>query len=184
MKCITKLTLQCLLIILATQSFAQKKEVKAPNEDFLVIQGRVTDNGPRVKGVTVRLFKGNSKIDSVYTGKNGEFQFSLGKDYFYTIELSKFGFENTCVLINSSRWDVDPQNEDKRYQVDFEVELIPEIENKKNLSLSEQYLDVIDFPKVIIGYMSGEDEGFYSDKKYMKYVKESLKKIKDTAKTK
>ena len=63
MKCITKLTLQCLLIILATQSFAQKKVVKAPNEDFLVIQGKVTDNGPRVQGVTVRLFKGNSKID-------------------------------------------------------------------------------------------------------------------------
>jgi hypothetical protein len=36
----------------------------------------------------------------------------------------------------------------------------------------------------MIGYKSGEDEGFFSDKKYVKTVKESLKKIKTTAKAK
>ncbi len=184
MKCIPKVALCSMLLFSASQSFAQKTEVSAPKEDFLVIQGIVVDNESRLEGVTIRLFKGNSKIDSVYTGKNGAFQFTLGKDYYYAIEYSRVGYENTCVLINTNRWDVDPPNEDNGYQVDFEVELLSEIANKQNLSLSEKDLDVLDFPKVMIGYKAGEDEGFYSDKKYMKSVKESLKKIKDTAKAK
>ncbi|HRG57596.1 MAG TPA: hypothetical protein PK323_01490 [Bacteroidia bacterium] len=171
-------------IIASTQLFAQKSEPAAPKEDFLVIQGIVVDDEARLEGVTIRLFKGNSKIDSIYTGKNGAFQFTLGKDYYYAIEYSRIGYENTCVLINTNRWDVDPQNEDNGYQVDFEVELISEIPNKNNLNLPTDVLDALDFPKVMIGYKAGEDEGFYSDKKYMKTVKESLKKIKDTAKAK
>jgi hypothetical protein len=45
-------------------------------------------------------------------------------------------------------------------------------------------MDVIDFPKVLIGYKAGEDEGFFSDKKYVKSTRESLKKIKESAKAK
>jgi hypothetical protein len=179
-----KITLLPILFILATQLFAQNAAEPAVKEDFLVIQGIVVDNEARLEGVTIRLYKGNSKIDSIYTGKNGAFQFTLGKDYYYAIEYSRIGYENTCVLINTNRWDVDPQNEDNGYQVDFEVELIAEIPNKQNLALSPDVIDALDFPKVMIGYKAGEDEGFYSDKKYMKSVKESLKKIKDTAKAK
>jgi hypothetical protein len=184
MKCIPKVAICAMLSFSASLSFAQKTEISAPKEEFLVIQGIVVDNDARLEGVTIRLFKGNSKIDSVYTGQNGAFQFTLGKDYYYAMEYSRVGYENTCVLINTNRWDVDPPNEDNGYQVDFEVELLAEIPNKQNLSLSEQDLDVLDFPKVMIGYKAGEEEGFYSDKKYMKSVKESLKKIKDTAKAK
>jgi hypothetical protein len=100
------------------------------------------------------------------------------------MEFSRVGYENTCVLINTNRWDVDPPNEDNGYQVDFEVELITELVNKANMPLTAEDLDVLDFPKVMIGYKAGEDEGFYSDKKYMKSVKESLKKIKNTANAK
>ncbi len=184
MNCFSKIALFSSFICSVNHAFAQKTEASAPKEDFLVIQGIVVDNETRLEGVTIRLFKGNSKIDSVYTGKNGAFQFTLGKDYYYAIEYSRVGYENTCVLINTNRWDVDPQNEDNGYQVDFEVELLSEIANKQNLALGAEELDALDFPKVMIGYKAGEDEGFYSDKKYMKTVKESLKKIKDTAKAK
>ena len=184
MNCFSKLALFSSLFFSANPTFAQKTATSAPKEYFLVIQGIVVDNDARMEGVTIRLFKGNSKIDSIYTGKNGAFQFTLGKDYYYAMEYSRVGYENTCVLINTNRWDVDLQNEDKSYQLDFEVELLPEITNKQSLSLAAEDIDVLDFPKVIIGYRSGEDQGFYSDKKYMKSVKESLKKIKDTAKAK
>jgi hypothetical protein len=184
MNCIQKLSLCAALLFSANHSIAQKTEASAPKEDFLVIQGIVVDNDVRLEGVTIRLFKGNSKIDSIYTGKNGAFQFTLGKDYYYAMEFSRVGYENTCVLINTNRWDVDPPNEDNGYQVDFEVELITELVNKANMSLTAEDLDVLDFPKVMIGYKAGEDEGFYSDKKYMKSVKESLKKIKNTANAK
>lgn len=184
MNYIKKGTFLAAFMLTTCNLFAQNKEAAPVKEDFLVIQGIVVDNEARLEGVTIRLYKGNSKIDSIYTGKNGAFQFTLGKDYYYAIEYSRVGYENTCVLINTNRWDVDPQNEDNGYQVDFEVELIAEIPNKQNLNLSSDVLDALDFPKVMIGYKAGEDEGFYSDKKYMKSVKESLKKIKDTAKAK
>lgn len=184
MNWLKKIILASVLLNMANQSVAQNASLPAPKEDFLVIQGIVVDNETRLEGVTVRLFKGNSKIDSVYTGKNGAFQFTLGKDYYYAIEYSRVGFENTCVLINTNRWDVDPQNEDNGYQVDFEVELLAEIPNKNNLKMPAEDLDVLDFPKVMIGYKAGEDEGFFSDRKYVKTVKESLKKIKDAAKAK
>jgi len=184
MKWLKTIAQRSILLLTIHQAFAQKTAAIAAKEDFLVIQGIVVDNESRLEGVTIRLFKGNSKIDSIYTGKNGAFQFTLGKDYYYAIEYSRIGYENTCVLINTNRWDVDPQNEDNGYQVDFEVELITEIVNKNELALAADDFDALDFPKVIIGYKAGDDEGFYSDKKYMKTVKESLKKIKDTAKKK
>ncbi len=168
--------------------YAQKDKESEPqqsaSEDFLLIQGIVVDGESRLEGVTIRLYKGNTKIDSVYTGKNGTFKFTLGGDYYYAMEYSRVGYENTCVLINTNRWDVAPQDEDNGYQVDFEVELIPEISNKNALSLSAVDLDVLDFPKVLIGYKAGEEEGFFSDKKYTKEVKESLKKVKLSAKKK
>jgi hypothetical protein len=179
-----KIIFALILLCASVKSFAQKNNEIVAKEDFLVIQGIVVDNEARLEGVTIRLFKGNTKIDSVYTGKNGAFQFTLGKDYYYAIEYSRVGYENTCVLINTNRWDVDPQNEDNGYQVDFEVELMAELPNKNDLKLPFEDMDVLDFPKVMIGYKSGEDEGFFSDKKYVKTVKESLKKIKTTAKAK
>lgn len=186
MNYLKKFALGSIFLLTMNQTFAQKTEpaATAAKEDFLVIQGIVVDNESRLEGVTIRLYKGNSIIDSVYTGKNGAFQFTLGKDYYYAIEYSRVGYENTCVLINTTRWDVDPQNEENGYQVDFEVELVPEIPNKHTLALSSEDLDVLDFPKVMIGYKAGDDEGFYSDKKYMKGVKESLKKIKESTKGK
>jgi hypothetical protein len=184
MNWLKKITLAAFSLLAVNISFAQNEAPTTVKEDFLVIQGIVVDNDSRLEGVTIRLFKGNSKIDSIYTGKNGAFQFTLGKDYYYAIEYSRIGYENTCVLINTNRWDVDLPNEDNGYQVDFEVELITEIPNKHNLVLAPEDLDALDFPKVMIGYKAGEDEGFYSDKKYMKAIKESLKKIKDTAKAK
>jgi hypothetical protein len=120
----------------------------------------------------------------VYTDSEGSFKFELGKDDYYAIEYTRVGYENTSVLINTNRWDVEPQDENNGYQVDFEVDLIPEIPNKNQLKLSKDDTDVLDFPKVLIGYKSGEDEGFFSDKKYIKYTRESLKKIKDASKGK
>lgn len=184
MNWLNQITLVSIALFTSSISFGQNSTVPPPKEDFLVIQGIVVDDETTLEGVTIRLFKGNSKIDSVYTGKNGAFQFSLGKEYYYAMEFSRVGYENTCVLINTNRWDVDPQNEDNGYQVVFEVELINEIPNKSSLALTAEDYDVLDFPKVMIGYKAGEDEGFVSDKIYMKSVKESLKKIKNTAKAK
>ncbi|MCC6250865.1 MAG: hypothetical protein IT238_00210 [Bacteroidia bacterium] len=184
MKHFSSLIIFVLTLLCVTKTQAQKSKEESASDDFLVIQGIVVDNETRLQGVTIRLFKGNSKIDSVYTGKNGAFQFNLGKDYLYAIEYSRVGYENTCVLINTNRWDVDAQDEDNGYQIDFEVELIPEISNKNTMGLSPEDIDILDFPKVLIGYKSGEDEGFYSDKKYVKSVKESLKKIKTASKKK
>lgn len=182
---VTKLYTGIFLLLSSGLALAQNEVTAPPKEDFLVIQGIVVDEESRLEGVTIRLFKGNTKIDSIYTGKNGAFQFTVGKDYFYAIEYSRVGYENTCVLINTNRPNVDPKHEDNGYQVDFEVDLIPEIENKQNLSLSSEDWDVLDFPKVIICYKDmGEDEGFISDNKYNKSVKESLKKLKASAKIK
>ena len=184
MICIKKLALGTIFLLGINYADAQKTEVAPVLDDFLTVKGIVVDNESILEGVVVRLFKGNSKIDSVYTGKNGSFEFNLGKDYYYAIEYSRVGYENTCVLINTNRLDVEKENEDNVYQVNFEVELIDEIPNKHNLILPAEDLDALDFPKVMIKYKNGEDEGFHPDKAYTKSLKESLKKIKEAAKAK
>lgn len=183
-KILTSTVTLALSLVFINQVNAQKKIPAAQVDDFLTIQGQVIGKETILDGVTIRLFKGNSSVDSVYTGKNGAFQFKLSKDLYYAIEFDKFGYEKTSVLINTNRWDVDPQNEDNAYQVDFEVELMEEIDGKDKLPLTAVDYDVLDFPKVLIGYKAGEEEGFHSDKKYLKVVKEDLKKIKVIAKKK
>jgi hypothetical protein len=184
MICIKKLTLGSIFLSSINFAFAQKTDVAPVVDDFLTVKGIVVDSESVLEGAVVRLFKGNSKIDSVYTNKNGSFEFTLGKDYFYAIEYSRVGYENTCVLINTNRTDVEKENEDNAYQVNFEVELIDEIPNKHNLVVPAEDLDALDFPKVMIKYKNGEEEGFYPDNAYTKTIKESLKKIKVAAKAK
>ena len=172
------------LLLTSIDMFAQKKAGSQQKDNFLMIKGVVVDDGDKLEGVNIRLFKGNNIVDSVYTDSEGSFKFALGKDDYYAIEYTRVGYENTSVLINTNRWDVEPQDENNGYQVDFEVDLIPEIPNKNQLKLSKDDTDVLDFPKLLIGYKSGEDEGFFSDKKYVKSTRDSLKKIKDAAKGK
>lgn len=171
-----------ILLTLYTRVSAQNKETVPEVYDFLKVEGIVVDDETRLEDVTIRLFKGNSKVDSVYTGKNGHFEFVLGKDLFYSMEFEKYGYEKTVVLINTNRYQVDEENQDNSYVVGFEVELIEEIKTKNNLGLSPEDKDFFDFPRVIIGYKGGEEEGFFNDSKYLKNIKSELKKIKETAK--
>ncbi len=179
MKWFSKLSKTCIFLLTINQGIAQETVPANDTDGFLEIQGIVVVKDFRLEGVTVRLFKGNSKVDSVYTGKNGGFQFDLGKDCYYAMEFSRVGFENTCVVINTYR-NVPKPKKERGYLVEFEVELIPEVTNKSELSSED--IDALDFPKVMIVYTAGKDEGFYSDKKYLKSVKESLKKIKPNPK--
>jgi len=107
-------TINCLataiLLLTSMHSIAQKNAGAKQEDNFLLIKGIVVDDGDKLEGVNIRLFRGNNIVDSVYTNSEGSFKFDLVKDDYYAIEYSRVGYENTSVLINTNRWDVEPQD--------------------------------------------------------------------------
>jgi hypothetical protein len=157
---------------------AQEKTAEAEQEGFFRIRGLVTCDDVKQEGAVVRLYQGNVKVDSTYTGKGGKFSFILLKDQEYTIEILKYSYEPSLVKINTFRKKVDPENENNYYDLAIEAELVPEIRNKEG---RDEELDILDFPIAEIYYNNKEDM-FVNNTKYTKYIKSEIKKIRASSK--
>ena len=165
--------------MLLTSFTGGDKEEFAP-DTFFKIKGIVLSNDKKQEDVVVRLFKGNIKVDSTYTPKSGKFTFELVRNAHYMIELEKYGHEKSRVKVDTRRKNVAEENEENFYDLGIEIEIFPEIADKKG-SEDEKY--ILDFPIAMIEYNSKED-AFVANTKYTKYVKGEIKKIKGTGTTK
>lgn len=146
------------------------------DDGFFQFRGIAVSKESPMEDVVARLYKGNTKIDSSYTPKNGKFEFSLAKDQVYMVELDKFGYVHSRVVIDTHRKGMDAGNADHTYELVVEAEMFEEF---KAMAGTEEDQDILDFPIAMIYYKPGDDE-FVNYTKYTKYVKGEIKKLKES----
>lgn len=144
---------------------------------FFRFRGVAISQDKPMEDVVARLFKGNTKTDSTYTAKNGKFEFSLSRDQVYMIELDRFGYVKSRVIIDTHRKGMDAENADHTYELVVEAEMFEEL---KSMGGTEEDQDILDFPIAMIFYKAGDDE-FVNYSKYTKYVKGEIKKLKESS---
>ena len=135
----------------------------------LEISGKVTlQNNPYDKKIKIELIYFNKVIDSMIVKPGKKFEFSLGRNAYYTLRISKPGYITRTVTIRTHlkkfRKDEDP------YKFHFDTELLPQI--------TEEILDpeVIEFPVAIIEF-DEKLKAFFINEKYTSNIKkESLSK--------
>lgn len=134
----------------------------------LDMSGYVLHNEKKVEGALVKLYENNVIVNKMQTKANSRFRFLLFSNNEYMIEISKQGFMDERVYINTkSNADMDD-----KYFFEFIVDLVDE--NKyKNVDASS-----LDFPTAIIKYDLGEDD-YVHDKGYSQQVRNDLKKLNE-----
>lgn len=168
----------CLLCLPKLVCMAQEKTPEQEQQGFFKIKGIVSCDEVKQEDAVVRLYRGNIRVDSAYTDKAGKFDFVLMRDQEYTIEILHYGFEPSLIKINTLRKKVDKENENNKYNLTIEAELVPEIANKTG---RDEELDILDFPIAEIYYNNKEDR-FINNTKYTKYIKSEIKKIRAASK--
>lgn len=157
------------LVLQTTFLFGQKKSiVKDDTTVCLQIIGLAIEKDIPIDGVIVKLYKENEEmhweeVTSVVYHEHS-FSFTLNKNNYYTVEISKQGYVTRSVGISTTL----PDNViigDVKFTFEFEVELFKE---KKNTN--DYYLD---FPVAIIKY--SETSGVFEyDAKYTKHIKTKI----------
>lgn len=158
--------LAALLISMVTlSSFAKYLAVKA---SVLEMSGYILKDEKKVEGSLVKLYQNNVIVNKMLTKSNARFKFLLFSDNEYMIEVSKDGFMEERVYINTKS----AANLDDKYFFEFIVDLV-DANKYKNVDASN-----LDFPTAIIKYDAGEDE-YVHDKGYTQQVRNDLKKMND-----
>jgi len=134
----------------------------------LDISGFVLQNDKKVEGALVKLYENNLVVNKMQTKANSRFRFLLFSNNEYMIEISKEGFMDERVYVNTK---TKAELLDK-YFFEFIVDLVDE-KKYKNVDASS-----LDFPTAIIKYDAGEDD-YVHDKGYSQQVKNDLKKLNE-----
>lgn len=165
MKKIFTYSIVAFLTILCFSSFVKSYFVKP---SVLDMSGYILFNDKKVEGALVKLYENNVIVNKMQTKANARFRFMLFSNNEYMIEVSKQGFMDERVYINTKT------NADllDKYFFEFIVDLVDE--NKyKNVDASS-----LDFPTAIIKYDAGEDD-YVHDKGYSQQVRNDLKKLNE-----
>jgi hypothetical protein len=152
-------------LVVGLSSFVKNYMAKP---SVLDMSGYVLFNDKKVEGALVKLYENNIVVNKMQTKSNARFRFMLFSNNEYMIEISKQGYMDERVYINTKT------NADllDKYFFEFIVDLVDE--NKyKNVDASS-----LDFPTAIIKYDAGEDD-YVHDKGYSQQVRNDLKKLND-----
>jgi hypothetical protein len=156
------------LVVVALLTFSSFVKTYLASPSVLDMSGYVLYNEKKVEGAMVKLYENNVIVNKMQTKANSRFRFLLFSNNEYMIEISKQGFMDERVYINTK------SNADMadKYFFEFIVDLVDE--NKyKNVDASS-----LDFPTAIIKYDLGEDD-YVHDKGYSQQVRNDLKKLNE-----
>lgn len=134
----------------------------------LDLSGYVLIDDKKVEGATVKLYENNVVVNKMITKSNSRFRFLLFSNNEYMVEVSKPGFFDERVYINTK------SNSDMldKYYFEFVVDLMNE-NTYKNVDASS-----LDFPTAIVKYDKGEDD-YIHDKGYSEQVRSDLRKLNE-----
>jgi hypothetical protein len=154
-----------IVFVLTLSSFVKYIAVKA---SVLEMSGFILKDDKKVEGALVKLYQNNTIVNKMLTKSNARFKFLLFSDNEYMIEVTKEGFMEERVYINTK---ISADLDDK-YFFEFIVDLM-DANKFKNVDASN-----LDFPTAIIKYDVGEDE-YVHDKGYSQQVRNDLKKMNE-----
>lgn len=146
-------------------SFVKYLVVKA---SVLEMSGYIQSNEKKIEGALVKLYQNNTIVNKILTKSNARFKFLLFSDNEYMIEVTKDGFMEERVYINTK---ISADLDDK-YSFEFIIDLM-NANKYKNVDASS-----LDFPTAIIKYDDRENEYVY-DKGYSQQVINDLKKMNE-----
>jgi len=149
----------------AALTFAQGKLVDRRDQAegwYLPVHGHVMVEGKGTDGYEVVLYKDNQNMGKVPLGKKGRFELQLDIDQMYTLMVTKPGFENKVLYIDTRL------PEDLVQYPDYEcfMNLVPV--NGRNIDPF-----YADFPGAIIRW-NAEMGGFYHSEHYLTHLQTRL----------
>lgn len=156
-------TLMFLAMLLAATLFAQGKGKGKTNETrdpalgwYLPVKGQVYEAGQKAKGFTVEVFRDNRSEKKLPIGKKGDFVADLDLDNLYTLKISKPGFQDKWIQVDTSI----PQEKMAYPPYALMVNLEPET----GLRPSDDLFS--DFPSAIVRF-NAELGGFFHSEEYL-----------------
>lgn len=97
MKSLARTTLLTCLWCIAVAAFSQMEKVTGG----LPLVGSITEEGKRCADATIILYEGNKVINTFKTPRNGRFQLLLHTDKYYTLEVTKLGYVQKRMAIDT-----------------------------------------------------------------------------------
>ncbi|MEX2595740.1 MAG: hypothetical protein WEC59_02335 [Salibacteraceae bacterium] len=138
-------------------------------QDFtnLAIDGLVKDdNGSRMVGAKVSLYKDGKEVQSETSERNGRFEFFLAFDHEFTIRVSKPGFVDKIIFVNTNN--VPEEEQAWGYEWPITVELFKRLPNVDYSLLKEPIGKIYYEPRV---------QNFVSDNAYMRLIENEVKEL-------
>ena len=149
MNSLTRSALLSCLCCISLATFSQIEKVTGA----LPLAGSVTEQGKRCAGATITLYEDNDVINSFKTPRNGRFQLLLHSNKYYTLEVTKKGFVQKRIAI-----DTDMDNHQRIapvYQCDLDI--VP------NYLFKGIDIGNLDFPMAIVRFNTKTMEFTHND---------------------
>lgn len=138
--------------------------------DCLELCARAVFNDEKQTGLTVRLYCGNEEIVKIDSTEFEKVYFTLKRDQYYTVEISKPGYLTRRIGISTAIPKSVPLKPIFRFE--FDVEMMKEIKAQDDFYL--------DFPVALVSFNT-HDECFEHSKKYTTKIKREISRIKPAA---
>ncbi len=129
---------------------------------YLPVHGQVLVEGKRVDGYQVTLFKDNVELGKLESDKRGRFELELDIDASYAVRITKEGYQDKLIAIETSL----PKDLVKYPDYECTVSL----QQTASPNVDPFYTD---FPSAIIRY-SEELGGFYHSEHYLTHIQSKL----------
>lgn len=142
-----------------------KSAKQAPVPDCLEVCAQAMLDGQAQTGVTIKLYCDNEQITSIDSTEFGKVYFTLKRDRYYTVEITKEGYVPRLVGISTFVPKIIPLKPIFRFE--FEVDMLKKVEGQDNF--------YIDFPVALVSFNSSK-ECFEHSKKYTSRIKREIAK--------
>lgn len=157
------MTLPLLVLLTLPAVHAQKRKLVDRRDQaegwYVPVRGEVLADGKQVQDYQVELWKGDEKLGQVAVDKKGGFSLDLDIDQSFLVRVTKDGFEDKLVLIDTSL----PQDLVTYPDYVCYVNLIP---RGKTAGIDPFYAD---FPSAIVRWNT-EMGGFYHSEHYLEHI--------------
>lgn len=151
--------------LIATCTFGQGKLVDRRDQAegwYVPVHGEVLVDGERAEGFSVFLYKENAQLGEVAVDKRGRFELELDIDAAFTVRITKEGFQEKMVFIDTNL----PKDLIKYPDYECTVSL------QKNASPNVEAF-YTDFPSAVVRY-NEELGGFYHSEHYLTHIQTKL----------
>jgi hypothetical protein len=176
MKALKRIKLSVIVLLMCAffykRSVAQTDASGPADSVCLKIQGLAMSKGQPIDGVNAKLYRENEEMEMVevtsVSHHSHDFFFTLDKNSYYTIEVSKPGYITRMISISTKLPPGVKTEPVFEYQIELEM-------HKEKAGVDDYYLD---FPIALIDYDPVKDV-FVSHGKYTAYIKAKIKETMD-----